>query len=749
MRTLQLLVSLFVLGAITSSVTLAQETAAPIDKMTITDADFKSDDAWGWWSRTDVGSATHVEEGCKTPGAVRIVNDGPRDFAFSNETRIPVAPGQAFKATAWVKPLRGKVELAVVGLKDGKLVDWRIGRGNTSLIKPGEWGQVTAKTVVPDGVDTVYVRFTGDGDVEALVDDIAFEPWNWQGVDKPKVEGFAKERVVEKLDRCLVVRRLGDGKVYLSWRLLDSDPENIGFHVYMNPDGGDSSGFNFFAMTDKPITKTTDFTFRFDDNTVANKSTWRVCPVIDGVEHIAYEFEPTHYNVNEKHGANQPIKTPLASGRTFQKAGIADLDGDGRYDYVLKTPGDNIDPYDKYWKPSPDTYCLEAYGSKGTHWTYDLGWSIERGIWYSPYIVYDFNGDGKAEVVAKTGVGDPRDEDGRVHEGEEFITVLNGETGRPICQAPWPSRDGFDGERGYNYASRNQLGVAYLDGKTPCLIVARGTYNVMKAVAYQLVDGQLEELWAWDNIDLPGNCWGQGAHWMHCADIDDDGRDEVLLGSIVLDDNGSLLWTTGLGHPDHFYLGDIDPDHPGLEIYYGIEPRRQENAMCLVDAATGEILWGHDQPTTHIHASGMCSDIDASRPGLECYSGERDFPEDRWLRDAKGDVIEHPGDFGTISPRTVFWDADPQREVIRGNRIVTYPEGEEVGRFEGKLVQVADVIGDWREEIITSVEGEMHIYSTTIPATDRRPCLMQDPIYRIDTAHGAMGYTQVPMVGEW
>ncbi|MGI6355594.1 MAG: hypothetical protein ACOX6W_10935 [Lentisphaeria bacterium] len=104
----------------------------------------------------------------------------------------------------------------------------------------------------------------------------------------------------------------------------------------------------------------------------------------------------------------------------------------------MSTPGSVV------WYKSPDTYKLEAFLGDGTRlWTRDLGWSIERGMWYSPYIVYDFNGDGKAEVAVKMGEGDPRDEDGRVTSGPEWLVILDGMTGEDIARAPWPSREPF------------------------------------------------------------------------------------------------------------------------------------------------------------------------------------------------------------------------------------------------------------------------------------------------------------------
>ncbi|MCL4194822.1 MAG: hypothetical protein KJZ87_23995, partial [Thermoguttaceae bacterium] len=431
--------------------------------------------------------------------------------------------------------------------------------------------------------------------------------------------------------------------------------------------------------------------------------------------------------------------------------GIADLDGDQRYDYVIKQPGDNIDPYDQYWKPSPDTYKLEAYSHDGRFlWRHDLGWAIERGIWYSPYVVYDLNGDGRAEVAVKTGEGDPRDSDGRVKTGPEYLSILDGRTGETITRIDWPSREGYGGnDGGYNRSCRNQLLVAYLDGKTPALIVERGTYDLIRFVAYRLEGNELRELWRWSTDSAP-EYKGQGAHWMHAADVDADGRDEIVFGSAVLDDNGKPLWRTGLGHPDHLYVGDIDPQRPGLEIYFGIETRQKNgNGMCLVDARTGEIIWGIKEPTQHVHGQGMASDIDASHPGSECYSAESNPAAGKslaWARlfTAKGEVISEAV-MGGFNPDTVCWDADPQRELVLKNRIVNYGSDEALGRIEGNLVAVADVLGDWREEIITSVKGEMRIYTTTIPASDRRVCLMQDPLYRLDVVAAAMGYYQVPM----
>jgi rhamnogalacturonan endolyase len=237
---------------------------------------------------------------------------------------------------------------------------------------------------------------------------------------------------------------------------------------------------------------------------------------------------------------------------------------------------------------------------------------------------------------------------------------------------------------------------------------------------------------------------------MHSADVDSDGYDEVILGSCVINENGRGLWSTGLSHPDHCYVGDIDPGHPGLEIYYGIEAVVQpipkyDNGICLVDAATGNVLWGIEENAYHIHQQGLVSDIDPSNPGMECYSGEDDYPK-RWLHSANGTLIANEDTFDMgLRPKAVYWDADLQRELLHEGRIFDYETNyTHFYNVQGYQVAWADILGDWREEIIVSIEGELRIYTTTLPAQDRRICLMQDPIYRTDVAHLSMGYAQVP-----
>ena len=548
-------------------------------------------------------------------------------------------------------------------------------------------------------------------------------------------QGHSKPWLTENMDRAVIALPAGPGKVHVGWRLLGEEPKEIGFNVYRRAAGETKA----IKLNQEPITRTTDFT---DEHAPAKKCEYQVAAVLHGKEQ---PLSPSA-TADPASPFSSCISIKLNGDQTFQKLAIADLDGDGRYDYVIKTPNANVDPYVKYWKKSPGTYQLEAYNADGKFlWRYDLGWSIEQGIWYSPYVVFDLDGDGKAEVAVKTGEGDPRDADGRVQAGPEYVTILDGLTGKPKTQIPWPDRTGYEE---YNLYCRNQMAVAYLDGQHPSLLVQRGTYRLIKLYAYDFRNGKLQERWHWFSTDQSPNWNGQGAHCLRAADIDGDGRDEVVLGSGVIDDNGKGLWCTMLGHPDHVYIGDLDPLRPGLEIYYGMETAQKKgNGMCMVDAATGKIIWGLKQPTRHVHGQGLVADLDPRYPGCETYSADTDPKKDlAWTRvhDCKGNVLSEEN-LGGFNPRAAYWDATMQRAIIDSNGSLRKFNGPKLAQqIEGTVVGVADLFGDWREEIITTLPGEMRIYSTTMPAQDRRSCLMLDPCYRADISTASQGYYQIP-----
>ena len=232
---------------------------------------------------------------------------------------------------------------------------------------------------------------------------------------------------------------------------------------------------------------------------------------------------------------------------------------------------------------------------------------------------------------------------------------------------------------------------------------------------------------------------------MHAADVDGDGREEVVLGAAVIDDNGKALWNLQMGHPDVCYVTDVIPDNPGLEIAYGFETAQQKNGFSVVDAKTGKILWGCDHMTTHVHSQGLLADIDPTNPGMEFYGGEK-FLKDRWLYSAADGQLLSREDFGTLAPNPIYWDDSYIKPYLTKDGDIVKYKGAKLGKIEGKVIAIADILGDWREEIITSVPGELRIYTTTIPAKSRHVWLMEDPIYRNDVSHVSMGYLYPPQL---
>lgn len=556
------------------------------------------------------------------------------------------------------------------------------------------------------------------------------------------------ERQMEKLDRGMVAVAQSDGSVYLGWRLLNTDPLNVGFNVYRQT--GDSKPVK---LNDAPILKTTDF---IDTGVSKEKPNnwwvitgWWICPVVDGKE-LAAEDKVIS---SADSASGQYIRIPFKGKYVCNKVAIADLNGDGKYDYVIKQPKQIADP--GVWVPSTDTWKVEAYLHDGTFlWRKDLGWNIEQGIWYSPMVVYDFDGDGKAEVAVKTSATDVdyrNTEDGplkgKVVTGPEYCSILNGMTGQEIDRVDWIARGNLEhwGDAKNNRAARHLMGLAYLDGKRPSLLVMRGTYTLMRVDAYNLENKKLQKLWSWSGDDMNPPVRGQGMHGMHAADIDNDGKDEIILGSAVLDDDGkTILWNTGLGHPDACYVTDILPARPGLEIIYGIEPAQEKNGICLVEALTGKIIWGRQEPTRHVHSQGVLGDFDPNNPGMEFYCREKFTPQYFYTYSMDGKLLSEES-LGTGSPAALFWTAEAKKLIASRNGIAHY-KGAVVTEFEGQPLAIADCLGDWREELITVVEGELRIYTTIIAAKDRRVTLMQDPIYRNDAALVSMGYFYPPQL---
>ena len=603
--------------------------------------------------------------------------------------------------------------------------------------------------------------------------------------------GWAKERIEEKIGRGLVALVTEERKVYVSWRLLRTDPANIAFNVYRSTVGGGTSKLN-----PAPLAGTTDFV---DSSAALDRAnTWTVRAVIDGRET----------------DASSGASASLAPGATAQNyraiklkpdvtsislAAIGDLDGDGVYDFVVKHPGGGKDP--GRISVSRDTYKFDGYNGRTGEfmWRIDLGWNVDMGIWWTPLVVRDLDGDNKAEVCLRTkpyaatlAEALPGARAGNALEGPEWLSVYSGETGKLIDQVDWIELQSVQhwGDNTGNRASRHLMGVAYLDGKTPAVLAIRGTYGVMKIDAWMLENRKLKKIWRWTNERAPFLFHGQGAHGLQVGDIDGDGYDEILNGAIAIDHDGRSLWSTGLGHGDRMYLTDIDPTRPGLEVAYICEDAQPQLGVNLRDARNGDLIWGAREPHLDNAIDQVAvGDIDPRFPGMEVWINKG---LKQLFYTAKGEPIPGP-----VPPTTelVWWDADLLREQVSGfggggrgrgpapgttaaapapsgpiapNTGETPPGRGGFGNFgnvsrsigkwrdgalqpittgiQGAVHQVADIAGDWREEVVTFTNGELRIYSTTIPAADRRVCLMQDPIYRHSVSFRTMGYPHVPQV---
>lgn len=694
---------------------------------------------WSTFGR-DKGALTTAAKG----GVLSVVYKGTNDWAVSSRTRIPVQKDQVYQFTCSAQN-NGTTETAcfyVVTIQNNAVKSYHAAQ--TNFFKGKDWNTYSVTFTVPADVDAVYCRFNGKGATSLALKNVHVEQIQNELLPKSndinnslfvnnKFQGGFSKRPVESLDRGVAIVPLVPFGCFVSWRLLASDPENVAFSVTRIRNGVKTN------LTETPVINATCFS----DKKGKIGDTYIVTPIVP-------TDTPSQGMVSGSAEADSSVCKiiPIPGAFGAEKVAVGDLDGDGRYDYVVKTPAGDIDP--SHHVASKKPYSLIAFRSDGKMlWQKNLGWNIESGTWYSPYEVADIDGDGKAEVIAKTGDDtsaggkDWRDAKGFVTSGPEYLSVFDGTTGKQIARTNFISRNGFEN---YNCANRNQLAIAYLDGKTPCIIMIRGTYGLMKATAlmYDKAKGQLVEVWTFSNEFLEARTRGQGGRYTICADVDDDGRDEVILGSLVLDDDGSVLWNTGRGHPDGIYFGDIDPKHAGNEVVFMVEKKQTSGGICMVDSATGKQLWVLSEPTANIYGRGLCADVDENFPGREVYgaeSGANRAPNGRrWLFTASGlslktgAQLNREGNSWGFGPVTAYWNGTGLKSIIDKNVLP--------GR--GNIILVADLYGDWREEVVIATKTDLRIYSTNIETTTRHTALMQDNVYRNEVMTSGSGFMQCP-----
>ena len=568
------------------------------------------------------------------------------------------------------------------------------------------------------------------------------------------------QRQMEKLGRGVVALRKGKDSVYVGWRMLGTDPEDISFNLYRK-----SGGKNKVKLNKSPITLTTDFMDSSVNPELANS--YSVRPVIKGMEQQESEpfLIPAHDPANGY--LTIPLKTP--AGYTPNDISVGDLDGDGEYEIILHQTGR---AHDNSHNGYTDPAIFQAYRMDGTLlWEINLGKNIREGAHYTQFMVYDLDGDGLAEFACKTadgttdskgkvigdGTKDWRNANGKILNGPEYFTIFNGRTGAAMATTDYiPGRGdtkgwGGPGGNGGNDNNGNRVDrftacIAYLDGKRPSVVMGRGYYGRTVLAAWDWREGQLKQRWVFDTKDGSNPYSGMGNHNLSVADVDGDGKDEIIFGSMCVDDNGKGLYTTGLRHGDAIHVSDLDLEHPGLEVFgvHEIEDGTKGPGAVLYDAKTGTILWrgAEDEDV----GRGVAENIDSSLTGAQIwYSGSKG------LLDTKGNRV------GSNPPSTnflVWWDGDLSRELLDGNHIDKYKRGRlltAAGCVSNNGTKAnpglsADIMGDWREEVIfrTADNQQLRVYSTAIPSQHRIYTLMHDPQYRLSVAWQNVGYNQPP-----
>ena len=570
---------------------------------------------------------------------------------------------------------------------------------------------------------------------------------------------------MEKLGRGVVAVRENPETVTVSWRYLSSDPENQAFDVYR--DGK--------KINKAPIK---DVTYFKDTNKSAAEATYTVRPAKgdnEGSFKLAADA-PTGY-------LNIPLNRPELGVDVFGKeyfynandASVGDVDGDGEYEIILKWDPTNShdNAHDGFTGPT----LIDCYKLDGKQlWRIDLGDNIRSGAHYTQMMVYDLDGDGKAEVVLKTADGtrdgqgkvigdmraDYRNMKGRVIAGPEYLTVFNGETGAAMATVDYLPARGNLKDWGDGYANRSErylAAIAYLDGVHPSVVMCRGYYAKTGLAAYDWDGKELKLRWLFDS-STPGNegFGGQGNHNLRVVDVDGDGCDEIIYGQMAVDNDGKGLYTTGMYHGDAIHLlSDINDQ----KYYVWGCHENKKDGTSLRDARTGEVIFQF--PSNKDIGRCMAADIDPNSEGVELWS-----PNTDGVRSFKGDLISKRQEYqneisaGVPVNFAVWWDGDLLREMLDKNVISKY--NWEKGGCEPLVVMEGtiwnngtkgnptisgDILGDWREEVVmrTDDNQNLRIYVTPEPTDYRFHTFMEDPVYRTSVANENVAYNQPPEAG--
>jgi len=604
------------------------------------------------------------------------------------------------------------------------------------------------------------------------------------------------QRQMEYLGRGLIAVNQGEGKVFISWRLLGTEPEELAFNVYRTVENGVPVRLNR-----EPLAGATHFV---DTEAKLDRPTsYFVRPALAGKEQepsAPYTFSA---NAPARPYLSIPLRTP--TGYTPNDASAGDLDGDGEYELIVHMTGRGRDNSQAGVTDEP---IVQAYKLDGTKlWQINLGKNIREGAHYTQFMVYDLDGDGLAEMVCKTAdgtidgtgkvIGDAnadwrhktdalvpsRDRtgsrkaadgslaasiNGYILDGPEYLTVFDGRNGKALATTEYVPGRGKVADWGDAYGNRVDrflACVAYLDGRRPSVVMCRGYYTRTTLVAWDWRDGKLTRRWFFDSDKLGppgrGNPYrGQGNHNLSVADVDGDGKDEIVYGAMCVDDDGTPVYSTGLGHGDALHVSDMDPNRPGLEVFDIHENPRHPYGIEFRDAKTGAMIWGKPGGTENAPdvGRGCASDLDPRYPGYEMWGAGGQATRGLWS--VKGERICER------NPRScnfaVWWDGDLLRELLNHNLVSKWnwkTESETVvltadgctsnNGSKATPALSADLFGDWREEVVfrATDNQELRIYTTTIPTEHRIYTLMHDPQYRLAIAWQNVAYNQPPHPG--